>query len=267
MLNSAPIIDPQGVASALADVVLEVGSILFLNGAPSQKIHDAMVCVAERMGCEIAEAVVGYDHLILSLTIHGVTLSRVKGMGDSGVNFFKVAAIERLCYALKDQPLSLEALKKNLEIINKASHPCPIWALPLLLGIGCSMVGQIFGADLQGFGVGFFGTLMGEKVFIWVYQPKMSPYVVTFLAAFVTGFVVNVCVLMGFTQTAVAVLSSSVLYLVPGIPMICGFLDVLWGHIAAGHARLMNMCVSSVAIALGLLCAIKITNGIWTFFY
>lgn len=253
--------------SELTDLLLLAGSLLMTHGAPSQQVHDTMVRIGEKMGCQKIEAVVDYDHLIVTLTCGTFNISRIKSLNDLGVNFFKVAAVGRLCRAFDSQVLSLYELRVELQKIEDLKHPCPIWGLPLLSGVGCAAVGQIFGADVYGFGVDILGAFGGCIVFILTLKSFISPYVTTFLSALMTGLIINICVILNLTQTVVPVLSASVLYLVPGVAMICGVLDVVCGHISAGYARLVNMCVVSLSIALGLLTAIKFTDYLWNSIY
>ena len=55
-----------------------------------------------------------------------------------------------------------------------------------------------------------------------------------------------------FDCTAETALATSVLYLVPGVPLINGVIDIMEGHVLMGVSRLVNAMLLIVCIAVGL---------------
>ena len=47
-------------------------------------------------------------------------------------------------------------------------------------------------------------------------------------------------------------MASSVLYLIPGVPLINSIIDILGGHVLIGMARAVNAAILIICIALGL---------------
>ena len=47
-------------------------------------------------------------------------------------------------------------------------------------------------------------------------------------------------------------IGASVLYLIPGVPLINGIIDIIEGHVLAGTARLINALLLIVCIAFGM---------------
>ena len=56
-------------------------------------------------------------------------------------------------------------------------------------------------------------------------------------------------------------MATSVLYLVPGVPLINGIIDIIEGHVLAGVSRLINALLLIVCLSLGLLCAMLLIGG------
>ena len=56
----------------------------------------------------------------------------------------------------------------------------------------------------------------------------------------------------GIVFTAETALATSVLYLVPGVPLINGVIDIVEGHILIGFSRLINALLLIICIAIGL---------------
>ena len=63
-------------------------------------------------------------------------------------------------------------------------------------------------------------------------------------------------------QAEVAI-ATSVLYLIPGVPLINGVIDIVEGHVLNGIARLTSALMLIVCIAVGLSCTLMIVkNGL-----
>jgi len=246
--------------SHLADLLLLAGRLLMENGAPAQKTREILRKISRQMGCPCVQVAVAYDHIVVDLIQDDYQISRVQGLSDLGVNFQIVFAISQLCRRLDRQTLSIAALKDELDQIARLSFSCPKYSIPFLAGIGCACVGQIFGADLAGAWIDFCAASCGCFALFWCWRPSISPYFATFIAATVSGIVVHLMDRLMLTQHFMLTLSASVLYVVPGLPMISGLMDILMGQISTGLARLVNMIFLSAAIALGLLLSMAIEH-------
>ena len=55
-----------------------------------------------------------------------------------------------------------------------------------------------------------------------------------------------------FDCSAETALATSVLFLVPGVPLINGVIDIVEGHILIGCSRLINALLLIICIAIGL---------------
>ena len=56
----------------------------------------------------------------------------------------------------------------------------------------------------------------------------------------------------GWGKTPDIALASSVLYLIPGVPLINSIIDILGGHVLIGMSRAVNAAILIICIALGL---------------
>ena len=60
------------------------------------------------------------------------------------------------------------------------------------------------------------------------------------------------CAALIFDTTSEIAMATSVLYLVPGVPLINGVIDVVEGYVLTGFARLTEASLLIVSIAIGL---------------
>ena len=79
----------------------------------------------------------------------------------------------------------------------------------------------------------------------------VNHYIVFALSAFVASLCASACCCCPPPRPR-WLLTTSVLFLVPGVPLINGVVDILEGHMLNGFARLANAALLIVCIAVGL---------------
>ena len=96
----------------------------------------------------------------------------------------------------------------------------------------------------------FTATLVGFAA-----RQRMQAHGVNhFLIFIISAFMASLCAsaALRFDCTAETALATSVLYLVPGVPLINGVIDIVEGHILIGFSRLINALLLIICIAIGL---------------
>ena len=99
-------------------------------------------------------------------------------------------------------------------------------------------------------GIVFTATLVGFAA-----RQRMQAHGVNhFLIFIISAFMASLCAsaALRFDCTAETALATSVLYLVPGVPLINGVIDIVEGHILIGFSRLINALLLIICIAIGL---------------
>lgn len=235
----------------LIRLLLEVGRALMVNGAPTQRAHDTMVEMGHLLGVKAIDVVISYEGIWISLQTADFRAQGMRSFPEFGVNFKVAIAITQLCYQLREEKRSVEALQIDLDQILKEPS-APWWQGAILSGIGCSAVGQIFGGDTGAIGVVALAAFLGSGLWLNLLRPCVSLYGATFAAAAFGGTIAGLGGFLGWTETPFEAVSASMLYLVPGMPMICGFLDILFGQVSVGISRLVHMIFASLSIAIGL---------------
>ena len=96
----------------------------------------------------------------------------------------------------------------------------------------------------------FLSTMAGFFV-----RSRMQHYGINHFIQFtVSAFVASLCASSAllFDATAEIAIATSVLYLIPGVPLINGVIDVLEGHTLTGETRLVQAFLLIICIAVGL---------------
>ena len=154
-----------------------------------------------------------------------------------------------LSWEAVDNHLSLEELTAKYKKIVSAPMIHPLFVL-LLVGFANASFCKLFGGDLISMGIVFSATITGFYLKQQMQKKKLNHYIVFIVSAFVASLCASTALI--FDTTSEIAMATSVLYLVPGVPLINGVIDIVEGYVLTGFARLTEASLLIVSIAIGL---------------
>ncbi len=255
-------------AAALVDVmsvVLRVGVIMVRSGAAAFRSRLTMMRFARSLGVSEADFVVTPDLVQASLSSGGTTLGRAIHIGESGVNMGRLAAIDRLSRELAATPGSadVDAVGARLDAIEGAPLVYPRWLTVAMLGAACGAFCGAMGGGALAIAGAYVGAVLGHLLRLWLiakHAHVVSFVTVSTFTSSATAFVVvwGGLHLGGVVPSAFHVASSeavlaSILYLVPGVPLVTSLLDIIHFDLVAGLARAAYASLIVVCMGVGML--------------
>jgi len=255
-------------AASLADamaIVLLVGSMMVRCGAAAFRSRLTMVRVARSLGVADCEFVVSPDLIQASLSSGVSTLARVVHIGEIGVNMARLAAIERMSRELASTPGPADAaeVRAQLDRIGGEAPLYPRWLTVVMLGAACAaFCGAMGGSALQVVGA-YVGAALGHVLRLKLIAKHTHVASLVTLCTFTSSLVAFGVVrgglhLAGGFASAFDVASgkavlASVLYLVPGVPLVTSLLDIIHFDLVAGLARAAFATLVVVCMGVGML--------------
>ena len=114
---------------------------------------------------------------------------------------------------------------------------------------------QIPGGDWGAFGIAFVAAGVGQFLRSLLQARKLAVAPVTLVSGVLSACIACVGLWLGLSQIAPATLIASVIYMVPGLPLINGFVDMVsHKYLLVGLERIANavflFLVLAIAIAL-----------------
>ena len=165
------------------------------------------------------------------------------------ISFEHNSELSALSWEAVDNRLSLEELTEKYRKIVSAPMIHPLFVL-LLVGFANASFCKLFGGDLISMGIVFSATITGFYLKQQMQKKKINHYITFIVSAFVASLCASTALI--FDTTSEIALATSVLYLVPGVPLINGVIDVVEGYVLTGFARLTEASLLIVSIAIGL---------------
>jgi len=178
------------------------------------------------------------SHITLTASIRGTNhyVTRLVEVPKAPISFSRNSALSSLSY---QQILEKPKLSPYLVL--------------LLVALANMSFCKLFGGNPMAMAIVFLGTALGFFLKQKMGQWKSNTFSTFILSAFVASvFCATVANYFLNPEQTVIAMSTSVLYLIPGVPLVNGVIDIIEGHIMIGASRLIDAMLLIFSIAVGL---------------
>lgn len=202
-------------------------------------------------------------HIMLTITNDATGESRtvVSSIPPGGPDFTKVQALNALGWRMHHERPPLDAAWQEVESI-LALPAVPPWRLCLFVACANAAFCRLFEGDGVAMLLVFVATLAGFTMRQRLARAGLNLKLVYLCAAFCASLVAGCGVIGQWGSTPQTALGVSVLFLIPGIPLINAVQDILDGHVLMGIARAVHAGMLIVAIAFGLSLTMLLLEGV-----
>ncbi len=237
----------------LGSVLLETGSLLMISGASTGRIINTINRIASSFGVT-TDLFVTHRALMINLRDENKEyfFDSLKEIPSHGVNFKVVSGVSRMSWKVVNENWNTEQIHEELQRLSKLPHYSRITILLLVALAGASFC-RINGGEVQDMIVTFIATFAGLFIRQQATKMKFNHYMCVYFGAFVASALAGAALKYGGGYIHERAFATSVLYLIPGVPLINSFSDMIVGNLLNGIIRGMNGFIMSFAIALGLL--------------
>ncbi len=138
--------------------------------------------------------------------------------------------------------------------------PANKYLVLLLASLANAAFCRLFTGDWAAVGVVFLSTLVGFYIKQVLTEHKFDVRLTFIICAFISSVLASTATLFSFGHTPNIAVATSVLYLVPGIPFINSFSDLLNRHYICAFGRFMDAVILTCCLSLGLCVGMLLMN-------
>lgn len=247
-------------AQSVGNILLEIGSLLMSSGASTNRTRITMERTARGLGFGI-ELLITQRALMLTIIEKDQQhfFSRMKRISPHGVNFRIVSGISHLSWNVMEENWTVEQISEELQRLKALPH-YPRLVVLALVGLAGASFCRIFGGGYIEMTVAFLATVAGLFIRQEAMKVKFNPYLCVFFAAFTASLIAGLAEHFHIGADPDKAFATSVLFLVPGVPLINSVTDLMDGNIQNGIVRAMNGLMIAFSIAMGLFAVRMILN-------
>lgn len=240
----------------VADLLTDIAAVLMTSGAHTMRIIQNISRMAGVYGYHI-DLSVFQTSIMMTITDKedmSQRLTMIKKTKPMLLNFTFVSDLSALSWDTFDKHLSFDEAKIKFEAIITQKRMSRWLVLFLVACANASFCG-LFKGDLPAILLVFLATLVGFFVRQEMTKMHINHLVMFTTSAFLASFIAGLAYVFKLGNTPDTAMAASVLYLIPGVPLINSILDIIEGHVLTGIARLVNATSLIVCISLGLFAA------------
>ena len=244
----------------IAQFIAEYATRLMGSGVHTSRVVRNSKRLGEALGVRV---IVSAFQRVVTFSVcddeSGEIYSEVADIPPLPISFELNAELSALSWEAFDRRLPLAEIRARYADIIARPRLDPIFTL-ILVGFANASFCRLFGGDWFAVSIVFTATLIGFFLKQGM-QRGFNHYVIFIASAFVASMYASVA--LTFDTTSDVAIATSVLFLIPGVPLINGVIDIVEGHVLNGIARLASALMLIICIAIGLSCTLMIVkNGL-----
>jgi uncharacterized membrane protein YjjP (DUF1212 family) len=230
---------------------LLLGQILFGFGATAQRIQDSIVYLARHLGCKV-DMLVSYEALLITVNDGATFRTRIDSARRfAGLDLLGLARVSAWLLSLPRSQSRAGQFEHELCAIRDT--PPTHSPASQVLTAGCA--GVAFCIVNGGDPVSWISSFVAAAAILALRRllaaRNFNVHLILFAIAFSGSLLAVLLGRLTHTATPAIALGAPVLFLVPGVPMINGGIDIVRNHVTIGIARVGFALAALMALCLG----------------
>ncbi|HEY6045264.1 MAG TPA: threonine/serine exporter family protein, partial [Pyrinomonadaceae bacterium] len=248
--------------------LLRFGGLMLSAGETAFRVRRSMGAIAWGLGFESLSVQLGARNLVASGCRNRETATLVCDVEIPSVNTERIGALEAIEELASCIPLEMIASEFPIQLasIENASPRYSISQIAPAVGAACGAFAFLNGASWVEIAACAIGGGVGQGLKSFLMHRRFNQYAVTAVCAMVASALYCVAAALahgagfGVGRSSVG-LVSSVLFLIPGFPLVTALLDQLQHETAAAVSRLAHAMMFVLVAAVGLSVVIALVGS------
>ncbi len=244
----------------IARLIGLTGQLLFQHGAESKIICDACERLGLALGLDQVEMSLSANAIVVTAIYDGHCITTTRRSPDRGINMQVVIDVHAIIFSAEREELNANEVKEKLDAISPKRYNALLVAV--LIGLSCASFSRLSGGDERIFLITFLASFVAMLVRQQIAHRHFNPLLNFACAAFVATTISSSAVVFSIGNLPEVAMASSVLFLVPGFPLVNAMSDAVKGYTNMALARWTFASLLIFATVLGILAGMNLT-GVW----
>lgn len=177
----------------------------------------------------------------------------LRPVGAVGVNLVRASQAAVLGERVARGEVDTAVLVSEIERVRGIAPPYNRWMIMAAAACAAASFSQLCGGDWGALGIAFVAAGAGQFLRSLLQVKKLAVTHVTLVCGVLSACTAGVGLRLGLSQAEPATLIASVAYMIPGIPLINGFFDVVSRkYLFVGLERIANAAFSFLVLAIAI---------------
>jgi len=238
---------------ALGSALLQIGSLLLVSGASTDRIRTTINRISDSFEYN-TEVLISHRTIMLNIYDEDsdCLFNSLKRTSAHGVNFRLLSGISRMSWLIAEQNWTIAQINEEVERLENLPQ-YPRLVILAFVGLAGAAFCRLAGGNFYDMLLVFAGSFCGLFVRQEAAKKRFNYYLCVYFGAFVSSMIAGIALKFNPIKPQEYALATSVLFLIPGVPLINSFSDMIDGNLQNGLIRGINGFIISFSIAMGLL--------------
>jgi uncharacterized membrane protein YjjP (DUF1212 family) len=238
------------------DVLLRFGVLMLQSGNTAVRSRQWIDALAPKLGFGAVSAMVSLDSITLSVREGGEWITAMRQLGPPGINVSRIAQLEDLARTVRPENAQAD-IAAGLAEIETAIPQYSFVQIAAAVGLASGSFAFLNGAAAPETVAAAIGGACGQSARLWLSRRHFNHYGTAALAAVTASGAYVLAAAAGshygfqFARYPAGFIAS-VLFLVPGFPLIAALFDLLQYQTLAAVSRFAYGLMLLLAVAFGL---------------
>ena len=245
---------PSSTSTDAMEVLLDFGASMMRAGNTAARTREWIEAIGRKMGFNAISISLSLDSITASVRRSGERVTAMREIGPPGINVWRIAELEKLARASVSTPSQISARLADVESAK------PLYSTSQIaggVGVASGAFAFLNGAAAPEMIAAAIGGGIGQGFRAWLSRHRMNQYGAAALSAIIaSGIYVLAAALArpaGFELLHYpSGFIASVLFLIPGFPLIAALFDLLRYQTVVAVSRFAYGVMILLAVALGL---------------
>jgi uncharacterized membrane protein YjjP (DUF1212 family) len=244
------------------DALLGFGTLMMRAGNTAARTREWIEAIARKLGFDAISVSLSLDSITASVRSSGERITAMRETGPPGINAWRIAELERLAKKPGSTPVEIAVRLEDIELAKPLYSSVQISAA---VGMASGAFAFLNGAATPEMISATIGGGIGQLFRAWLSRQRVNQYGAAALSAIAaSGIYVLAAALarragLEFLHYPSGFIAS-VLFLIPGFPLIAALFDLLQHQTVAAISRFAYGAMLLLAVALGLSIVIEVGN-------
>ncbi|MBP9191165.1 MAG: threonine/serine exporter family protein [Ignavibacteria bacterium] len=196
------------------------------------------------------------DNIVISYNDNGITKTFLKSVGPVGTSLTAVSNVIELSEKVRDGKIPISEVDAGLKSLSQAPPIHSHFVFILVAGLAAAFYSLFHHGKIESVLVVFLAAVIGQTIRIQLQKKDFRDSHTTFICGLISAGITSVFLHLGIGEADVPTLIACLIYLVPGLLMINGFVDFTkQRYIFIGLQRMLNAFFLFVILAFVILIA------------
>jgi len=211
-----------------ADVALDLALIVMQSGGSTTMADRTFTNVLTGCRKEGVSAVWRLDFVAVSSSAAGESSTILRPVGAVGMHLIRASAARALSEQVANGQVHADSLTSEVHRIKNLPSPYGRGTLMLAAAWAAACFSRTAGGDWGAFGLTFVAAGLGQSVRPWLQARDLTRVSATLVCALISGLIATSGLRFGVSHVVAATVMASVIYMIPGVLLITGFLDIVF---------------------------------------